>query len=132
MREIIISEKPEIKVLIAMAGAFAFLLSALKLPSVTGSCSHPTGVGLGTLMFGPLPMVVLGVIVLLFQTLLLAHGGITTLGANTFSMAIGGPLITYLIYILCKRIKINNRINLRICISVFLNSIGPSWEGPIL
>jgi cobalt/nickel transport system permease protein len=27
-------------------------LSALKLPSVTGSCSHPTGTGLGALLFG--------------------------------------------------------------------------------
>jgi cobalt/nickel transport system permease protein len=29
----------------AVSAAFSFLLSALKLPSVTGSCSHPTGVG---------------------------------------------------------------------------------------
>ena len=35
---------------------------------------------------------VMGVIVLLFQAILLAHGGITTLGANTFSMAIVGPV----------------------------------------
>ena len=40
--------------LIAMCAAFAFVLSALKIPSVTGSCSHPTGVGLGAVFFGPL------------------------------------------------------------------------------
>ncbi len=61
-----------------------FVLSALKIPSVTGSCSHPTGVGLGAIMFGPSVMFVLGTIVLIFQALLLAHGGITTLGANAF------------------------------------------------
>ena len=43
---------PKAKVLLAMCGAFAFVLSALKIPSVTGSCSHPTGVGLGAILFG--------------------------------------------------------------------------------
>ena len=33
--------------LLAMMGAYAFVLSALKMPSVTGSSSHPTGTGLG-------------------------------------------------------------------------------------
>ena len=77
-----------------MCGAFAFVLSALKIPSITGSCSHPTGVGLGAILFGPMTMAVLGLIVLLFQALLLAHGGLTTLGANTFSMAIAGPIVS--------------------------------------
>ncbi len=56
-----------------------FVLSALKLPSVTGSCSHPTGVGLAAILFGPTAASVLGLIVLLFQALLLAHGGLTTI-----------------------------------------------------
>ena len=65
------------------------------MPSVTGSCSHPTGTGLGAVLFGPPVMSVIGAIVLLFQALLLAHGGITTLGANIFSMAIVGPWVSY-------------------------------------
>ncbi|WP_291300172.1 energy-coupling factor ABC transporter permease [Desulfosporosinus sp. BICA1-9] len=89
---------PNLKMLLGMAGAFAFVLSALKIPSVTGSSSHPTGVGLGTILFGPTAMTVLGMIVLIFQALLLAHGGITTLGANTFSMGIVGPFVSYGIY----------------------------------
>ncbi|PLZ88423.1 energy-coupling factor ABC transporter permease [Fischerella thermalis] len=89
---------PQLKLLLALAGAFTFVLSALKMPSVTGSCSHPTGTGLGAILFGPLAMSVLGSLVLLFQALLLAHGGITTLGANAFSMAIAGPFIAYWIY----------------------------------
>lgn len=89
---------PQLKLLLALAGAFTFVLSALKMPSVTGSCSHPTGTGLGAILFGPLAMSVLGSLVLLFQALLLAHGGITTLGADTFSMAIAGPFIAYWIY----------------------------------
>nr|MBS0022214.1 energy-coupling factor ABC transporter permease [Gammaproteobacteria bacterium] len=91
----ILKENPQAKLLLATSGAFAFVLSALKLPSVTGSCSHPTGTGLGAVLFGPSVMAVAGAIVLLFQALLLAHGGITTLGANVFSMAIVGPWIAY-------------------------------------
>ena len=91
----IVEDHPETKLLLATSGAFAFVLSALKIPSVTGSCSHPTGVGLGAVLFGPNVMAVLGSIVLLFQALLLAHGGITTLGANAFSMAIVGPWVAW-------------------------------------
>jgi len=94
----IVMEKPSARLLLGAAGAFVFVLSALKLPSVTGSCSHPTGTGLGAILFGPSVMSVLGCIVLLFQALLLAHGGLTTLGANTFSMAVVGPWVAYGVY----------------------------------
>lgn len=89
----ILRDRPEARLTLAAAGAFTFVLSALKLPSVTGSCSHPTGTGLGAIAFGPSVMALIGTIVLLFQALLLAHGGLTTLGANVFSMAIVGPWV---------------------------------------
>jgi cobalt/nickel transport system permease protein len=91
----LVREKPETKLLLAASGAYVFVLSALKIPSVTGSCSHPTGTGLSAVLFGPTITTVLGSIVLLFQALLLAHGGLTTLGANIFSMAIVGPFVAY-------------------------------------
>lgn len=100
----------KLKMLIAMVGAFAFVLSALKIPSVTGSCSHPTGVGLGAILFGPTVMSVLGVIVLIFQALLLAHGGITTLGANTFSMAIVGPIVSYVLYKVLRKSNVSRTV----------------------
>lgn len=106
----IMRDSPKAKLLLAMAGAFCFVLSALKIPSVTGSCSHPTGVGLGAILFGPLPMVVLGSIVLLFQALLLAHGGLTTLGANAFSMAIIGPFVAWGVYKVLKALKANRSV----------------------
>ena len=86
------------KTTLALAGAFIFILSALKIPSVTGSSSHPTGVGLSAILYGPFVTSILGTIVLIFQAGLLAHGGFTTLGANTVSMAIAGPIVSYLIY----------------------------------
>ncbi|WP_027352142.1 energy-coupling factor ABC transporter permease [Desulfotomaculum nigrificans] len=99
----IIQKDPKFKMLLGLAGAFVFVLSALKIPSVTGSCSHPTGVGLGAILFGPTTMSVLGCIVLIFQAILLAHGGITTLGANTFSMGVVGPFASYIVYRLVKK-----------------------------
>ena len=98
-----VERSPRAKVLLAMCGAFAFVLSALKIPSVTGSCSHPTGVGLGAILFGPTATTILGLIVLLFQALLLAHGGLTTLGANLFSMAIVGPIVSWAVYQALKK-----------------------------
>ena len=91
-------EDMEKKMILALAGAFIFVLSALKIPSVTGSSSHPTGVGLASILYGPFVTSILGTIVLIFQAGLLAHGGFTTLGANSFSMAITGPLVSFGIY----------------------------------
>lgn len=99
----IVNTSPRLKVLLAMVAAFAFLLSALKIPSVTGSSSHPTGVGLGAILFGPAVMSVLGTIVLLFQAVLLAHGGLSTLGANAFSMAIVGPIVAFSVYSIIRK-----------------------------
>jgi len=95
---------PESKLLLAAAGAFTFVLSAMKLPSITGSSSHPTGTGAGAILFRPPVMAFLGTVVLVFQALLLAHGGLTTLGANVFSMAIAGPWAGYAAYLALRRV----------------------------
>lgn len=106
-----IANNPQQKLLLGVGGAFSFVLSALKLPSVTGSCSHPTGIGLGAILFGPGIMSIVGCIVLLFQALLLAHGGLTTLGANTFSMAIVGALVSYGVYKLCRKMNLSTSVS---------------------
>jgi cobalt/nickel transport system permease protein len=103
----LVKEKREILPVLAVAGAFIFVLSSLKMPSVTGSCSHPTGTGMGAIIFGPAITAVLGTIVLIFQALFLAHGGLTTLGANVFSMGIVGPVVSYLIYKAGMKAKLN-------------------------
>jgi cobalt/nickel transport system permease protein len=93
--------------LLGVTGGFIFILSSLKLPSVTGSCSHPTGTGLSAICFGPWITSVVCAIVLLFQALFLAHGGLSTLGANTVSMGIVGPLVGYGIYRLLRDTRVN-------------------------
>lgn len=104
---ILVRENRETLPLLAVAGAFVFVLSSLKLPSVTGSCSHPTGTGLGAILFGPFITSVLGLIVLLYQAIFLAHGGLTTLGANVFSMGIAGPIVGWAIYKSCTKADLN-------------------------
>ncbi|MCG8706850.1 cobalt ECF transporter S component CbiM [Brenneria sp. 4F2] len=111
----IVSEDSNQKVLLALCGAFIFVLSALKIPSVTGSCSHPTGVGLAVILFGPAVVAVLGAIVLLFQALLLAHGGLTTLGANGMSMAVIGPVVGYLVWRLACKAGIRRDVGVFLC-----------------
>ena len=102
----LLREKPELKITVALSGAFIFVLSALKLPSlVGGSSSHPTGTGLSSALYGPAITAVLSTIVLLFQALLLAHGGITSLGANVFSMGIAGPAVGYVVYKTMRKAK---------------------------
>ena len=67
------SENKNAMIILAMAGAYAFVLSALKLPSVTGSSSHPTGTGLVSIFFGPTIGSVVALVVLLFQEIGRAH-----------------------------------------------------------
>jgi cobalt/nickel transport system permease protein len=73
-------------------------------------------VGLGAILFGPWIMTILGTIVLLFQALLLAHGGLTTLGANTFSMAIVGSFVAWGVY------KGSRKLGAPMWLSVFLGA----------
>jgi cobalt/nickel transport system permease protein len=93
--------------LLGVTGGFIFIMSSLKLPSVTGSSSHPTGTGLSTLSFGPWITAVVCAIVLLFQSMFLAHGGLSVLGANIVSMGIVGPLAGYIIYCLLRDTSVN-------------------------
>ncbi len=113
-----IREKPEQRMLLGVAAAFTFVLSALKLPSMTGSCSHPTGTGLGAILFGPAAMAPIGLVVLLFQALLLAHGGLTTLGANVFSMAIVGPFAAAALFHLARRVRLSFAVSVFIAASM--------------
>ncbi|HOT95334.1 MAG TPA: energy-coupling factor ABC transporter permease [Methanoregulaceae archaeon] len=94
----LLSVDREALALLGVTGAFVFILSSLKLPSVTGSCSHPTGTGLSAICVGPWVTSVIAAVVLLFQALFLAHGGLSTMGANLVSMGIAGPFVGYLVY----------------------------------
>ncbi|GAB3712485.1 energy-coupling factor ABC transporter permease [Mariniluteicoccus flavus] len=111
-------ENPSARLLLGAAGAFTFVLSAIKMPSVTGSSSHPTGSGAGAILFKPPVMAFLCTVVLLFQALLLAHGGITTLGANVFSLGIVGPWAAYAMWSLARRVKAPDMVGVFLAMAV--------------
>ncbi|MFC6872784.1 energy-coupling factor ABC transporter permease [Halobellus marinus] len=90
------------KALVAVAAAFVFVLSALKLPSVAGSSAHPTGTGVLVVLFGPAITAFVSAIVLLYQAVLLAHGGLSTLGANVIAMGVVGPVVGWVAYRLAR------------------------------
>ncbi|VVB68977.1 Cobalt transport protein CbiM [uncultured archaeon] len=122
----IIKERRETLPLLAVSGAFIFVLSSLKMPSVTGSCSHPTGTGMGAIIFGPWITSVMAMIVLIYQAVFLAHGGLTTLGANTFSMGIAGPVVGYIVY------KLATKSGLNLYAAVFLAAMLADWATYIV
>lgn len=100
-----VRERPETRLVLGACAAFTFVLSAVKVPSMTGSSSHPAGTGLGAVLLRPPVMALLGTLVLVFQALLLAHGGLTTLGANAFSLAVVGPWAGYAAFRLARAVR---------------------------
>ncbi|MCD5424882.1 MAG: energy-coupling factor ABC transporter permease [Methanosarcinaceae archaeon] len=105
-------ENPESKSLIVVSGAFIFVLSSLSIPSIVGTSSHPLGITISSVLFGPFITAVLSTIVLFYQALFLGHGGLTTLGANIFSMGIIGPFVAYWTYKWCQKLNINALISI--------------------
>jgi cobalt/nickel transport system permease protein len=88
-----VAENLSYKPFLAMVGVAVFVISAMHLPvPVTGSCSHPCGTALAAILVGPFATAAISTIVLFFQAIFFGHGGITTIGANTFSMGICGGL----------------------------------------
>ncbi|MET0391045.1 MAG: energy-coupling factor ABC transporter permease [Polyangiales bacterium] len=90
---------PQLAPLMAMLGAGVFAISCMPVPVPwVGTCSHPCGTGLAAIVLGPLPTVLITAIALLLQALFLAHGGLTTLGADIASMGIAGGFTGYLVF----------------------------------
>lgn len=113
---------PERKPLIGFLGAMVFLFSVLPIPvPIAGTCSHPVGVGFSAILIGFSGSIVIGFVVLLLQALLLAHGGLSSLGANAISMAVIGSLSAFLTY------KILTQIRLNLYLSAFIAGVLADW-----
>jgi cobalt/nickel transport system permease protein len=95
----------QLKPMIGLVGAAVFIISCMPIPvPAAGTCSHPCGTGIAAIFIGPLLTVVVSSVALLLQALFLAHGGLTTLGANLASMGIAGAFAGYGIFILVRRL----------------------------
>ncbi|MBI4333975.1 MAG: energy-coupling factor ABC transporter permease [Chloroflexi bacterium] len=101
------AKQPAVKPLMGLLGAAVFVISALPIPvPISGTCAHPTGVGLAALFLGPLPAAAITLVVLLIQSLFMAHGGLSTLGANTLNMGVIGAATGYTAFLLCRWTKL--------------------------
>jgi cobalt/nickel transport system permease protein len=84
------------KPLVGLMAAVVFVISCMPIPVLTaGTCSHPCGTGIAAILVGPLVSVVISAAALLIQALFLAHGGLSTLGANIVSMGVVGSFAGY-------------------------------------
>jgi cobalt/nickel transport system permease protein len=97
--------EPYLKPWVGLVGAAVFVISCMPVPVPTaGTCSHPCGTGLAAILIGPLLSVVVSSVALTLQALFLAHGGLSTLGANIVSMGIVGSFSGYGAFVLARRV----------------------------
>lgn len=88
-----------LKPLIGLMTAVVFIISCMPIPVPSaGTCSHPCGTGISGILLGPVVSVLVAAAALLVQALFLAHGGLSTWGANTVSMGIMGSFAGYLTF----------------------------------
>jgi len=81
--------------LISVFSAFAFVVMMFNLPLPGGTTGHAVGVTIAAIVLGPSGGILAISIALAIQALFFGDGGVTTLGANCFNMAIVGSLVAY-------------------------------------
>lgn len=107
---------------VGMVGAAVFIISCMPIPiPFAGTCSHPCGTGLAAILIGPALTVVVASIALVLQALFLAHGGLTTLGADVFSMGVVGAFAGFCVF------RLSRRLGLSWMVSAFLAGILSDW-----
>jgi cobalt/nickel transport system permease protein len=84
--------------LISVFAAFSFVLMMFNLPLPGGTTGHALGVTIAAIVLGPAGAILAISIAITIQALFFGDGGITTLGANCFNMAIVGSLVAYAAY----------------------------------
>jgi cobalt/nickel transport system permease protein len=101
-------EESSFKPLVGLMAAVVFIISCMPIPVPTaGTCSHPCGTGISGILVGPAISILISALALLIQALFLAHGGLSTWGANIISMGLMGSLAGFLTFKFLRLLKIN-------------------------
>lgn len=96
--------------LISVFAAFSFVVMMFNIPLPGGTTGHAVGVGVSAIVLGPWGSILALSVALAIQALFFGDGGITTLGANCFNMAIVGSFVAYGAYrILAARSDLQSR-----------------------
>ncbi|MBF0291723.1 MAG: energy-coupling factor ABC transporter permease [Nitrospinae bacterium] len=113
---------PLFRPLAGFVGAAVFVISCMPIPvPFTGTTSHPCGTGLAAILLGPWLTAAISSVTLLLQALFLAHGGLTTLAANVFSMGVAGAFSGYAAF------RVARRVGLSLFVSAFLAGLISDW-----
>jgi cobalt/nickel transport system permease protein len=84
--------------LISVFAPFSFIVMMFNLPLPGGTTSHAVGVSIASIVLGPAGAILATSIALTIQALFFGDGGITTLGANCFNIAVVGSMVSYGMY----------------------------------
>lgn len=111
-----------IKPLIGLMAAVVFVISCMPIPVPTaGTCSHPGGTAIPAILLGPTVSIVVAAVALLIQALFLAHGGLSTWGADIVSMGVMGAFTAYGVF------KLLRRFNASLWMSAFFAGLLSDW-----
>lgn len=84
--------------IMGISAAFVFTSQMLSFPIFGGTSVHISGAVLIAALLGPLSGMIITSSAIILQSLLFQHGGILTLGANIFNIAIVQSMLGYLIF----------------------------------
>lgn len=116
------AEDLSFKPLAGLLAAVVFIVSCMPVPVPTaGTCSHPCGTGLSAILMGPGISVLIATVALLIQALFLAHGGLSTLGANIMSMGVAGSFAGYFTFKALRTARLN------LAVSGFVAGLLADW-----
>lgn len=116
--EIDLSFKP----LVGLMAAVVFIISCMPIPVPTaGTCSHPCGTGISGILLGPSISILITAAALLIQALFLAHGGLTTWGADIVSMGVMGSLAGYFTFRVLRSVRVH------MSVAAFIAGLFADW-----
>ncbi len=98
IKKIIKKINPERVPLLGLSASFVFLISSISFPVPYGTSVHLSGAFFVSLILGPLSAFFIVFLSLFLQALILSHGGILTIGANSFNIAFISSIFGFYIY----------------------------------
>jgi len=90
--------------LAGLTAVFIFAVQMLNFPVAAGTSGHLIGAALAMVLVGPYAATLALVVVLIIQAFLFADGGLTALGLSIFNMAIISVWVSFLVFMILKKI----------------------------
>ncbi|TAN45292.1 MAG: energy-coupling factor ABC transporter permease [Nitrospirae bacterium] len=116
------ADDPSFKPLVGLMTAVVFIISCMPIPVPTaGTCSHPCGTGIAGILVGPAISILITAVALFIQALFLAHGGLSTWGADIVSMGVMGSFAGFFTFKTLRVFRVN------MAVSAFMAGLLADW-----